>query len=49
MGRFEEARGVIVQLQVLTTEVLPRHLPFRKPEHQELFKSGLHLAMGKTT
>jgi TolB-like protein/class 3 adenylate cyclase len=47
MGRFDEARGVIAQLQSLTTELLPRRLPFRKPEHRELFLSGLRLATGE--
>jgi TolB-like protein/class 3 adenylate cyclase len=47
MGRFDEARGVIAQLQSLTTELLPRRLPFRKPEHRELFLSGLRLAAGE--
>ena len=47
MGRLDEARGVIVQLQALTTELLPRSLPFRKPEHRELFLSGLRLAAGE--
>jgi TolB-like protein/class 3 adenylate cyclase len=49
MGRFDEARGVIAQLQSLTTELLPRRLPFRKPEHRELFLSGLRMAMGEET
>lgn len=48
MGRLDEARGVIVQLQTLTPELLPRRLPFRKPEHCELLLSGLRLAAGET-
>jgi adenylate cyclase len=47
MGRFDEAREVIAQLQSLTTELLPSRLPFRKPEHRELFLSGLRLAAGE--
>jgi adenylate cyclase len=49
MGRSDEARAVIVQLQTLTTELLPHRLPFRKPEHRELLLSGLRLAAGKET
>jgi adenylate cyclase len=49
MGRLDEAREVIVRLRTLTTELLPRHLPFRKPEHRELFLSGLRLAAGEAT
>jgi TolB-like protein/class 3 adenylate cyclase len=49
MGRLDEAREAIVKLQALTTELLPRHLPFRKPEHQELLKLGLRLAAGEPT
>ena len=49
MGRLDEAREVIVRLRALTTELLPRHLPFRKPEHRELFLSGLRLAAGEGT
>ena len=48
MGRLDAAREVIDRLRVLTPEVLPRHLPFRHPEHQELFLSGLRLAAGET-
>ena len=46
MGRLDEAREVIDRLRGLTSEVEPRQLPFRKPEHQELFLSGLRLAAG---
>jgi adenylate cyclase len=49
MGRFDEALGVIVQLQTLTTELVPHRLPFRKPEHRELLLSGLRLAAGEKT
>jgi hypothetical protein len=38
---------VIDRLRVLTSEVRPRHLPFRNPEHQELFLSGLRMAAGE--
>jgi len=38
---------VIDRLRVLTPEVRPPHLPFRNPEHQELFLSGLRMAAGE--
>jgi adenylate cyclase len=47
MGQLDAARQVIDQLRVLTAEVVPRHLPFRHQEHQELFLSGLYLATGE--
>lgn len=47
MGRLAEAREVIAKLRVLTTEVEPRQIPFRRPEDRELFLSGLRLAMGE--
>ena len=49
MGRLDDAREVIDRLRVLTAEVRPPHLPFRHPEHQELFLSGLRLAAGEAT
>jgi TolB-like protein/class 3 adenylate cyclase len=48
MGRLDEAREVIARLRELTSEIVPRRLPFRDPEHQELFLSGLQLAMDET-
>jgi len=47
MGRLDEARKVIDLLRALTVELLPHHLPFRKPEDRELFLSGLRLAAGE--
>ena len=47
MGRLDAAREVIDRLRVLPSEVRPRHLPFRNPEHQELFLSGLRMAAGE--
>ena len=48
MGRLDEARETIAQLQAITPIVIPHPLPLRKPEHQELWLSGLRLAMGET-
>jgi len=47
LGRLDAAREVIDRLRVLTPEVRPPHLPFRHPEHQELFLSGLRMAAGE--
>ncbi len=49
MGRLAEAREVIAKLRVLTTEVEPRQIPFRRPEDRELFLSGLRLAAGEAS
>ena len=48
MGRLDEARETIAQLQAITPIVIPHPLPLRKPEHQELWLSGFRLAMGET-
>ena len=47
MGRLDEAREVVARLRALTAEVVPHHLPFRNPEHRELFLSGLRLPLGR--
>jgi hypothetical protein len=50
MGLLDEARGMIARLRAITPEVtvdLP--LPYRNPQHRELFLSGLRLAMGEKT
>ena len=49
MDRLNEARDVIARLRTITPLVLPRDLPFRKPEDRELLLSGLRLAMGGVT
>ena len=48
MGRLDEAREILDRLRALTSEIEPPQLPFRKPEHQQLFLSGLRLAAGQT-
>ena len=41
--------GVIVRgPRVVTSVVVPSVMPDRNPEHQELFPSGLRLAVGET-
>ena len=50
MGLLDEARATIARLRAVTPEVsvdLP--LPYRNPQHRELFLSGLRLALGETT
>jgi adenylate cyclase len=49
MGRLTEAREILDRLRALTSEIEPPQLPFRKPEHQQLFLSGLRLAAGEGT
>ena len=48
MGLLEEARTTIARLREITPEVMVNYpLPFRDPEHRELFVSGLRLAAGE--
>jgi adenylate cyclase len=49
MGRLDEARSILKRLVALTPVVVPTANPFRRPEHLELFLSGLRLAAGETT
>jgi tetratricopeptide (TPR) repeat protein len=47
MGRLDEARAIVARLRAITPLVVPRDLPWRNPEHRELFLSGLRLAVGE--
>jgi TolB-like protein len=50
MGLFDEARGMIARLRAIMPEVMVNlPLPYRNPQHRELFLSGLRLAMGEKT
>jgi TolB-like protein/class 3 adenylate cyclase len=49
MGRLEEARAIIERLRTISPVVVPELNQFRKPEHRELFLSGLRLAAVETT
>jgi adenylate cyclase len=50
MGLLEEARTTIARLREVTPEMMVNYpLPFRDPEHRELFLSGLRLAVGEAT
>jgi adenylate cyclase len=47
MGRLDEARDVVERLKTIAPVVVPRVVPYRNPEHRELFLSGLRLAAGE--
>ena len=47
MGRLDEARDIVERLRAITPVVVPSTTPYRNPEHQELFLSGLRLAAGE--
>jgi tetratricopeptide (TPR) repeat protein len=47
MGRLDEARETIQRLKAVTSVVVPSAMHWRKPEHRELFLSGLRLATGE--
>ena len=49
MGQLDEAREVVGRLRAITPAVMPRVIPFRNPEHRDLFLSCLRLASGETT
>ena len=49
LGRLDEAREIVERLRALTPVVVPGMTPFRNPEHQKLFLSGLRLAAGEAT
>ena len=46
MGRLDDARETVARLRAITPVVIPHALPWRKPEHRELWLSGLQLAAG---
>ena len=48
MGRLDEARETFGRLRALTPVVLPSIVPYRNPEHRELYLSGLRIAAGET-
>jgi adenylate cyclase len=49
MGRLEEAHATVTQLRAITPLVVPSVLPWRNPEHRELYLSGLRLAADEET
>jgi TolB-like protein/class 3 adenylate cyclase len=49
LGRLDEARETVRRPRAITPVVIPSATHWRKPEHRELFLSGLRLAAGETT
>jgi Flp pilus assembly protein TadD len=50
MGSFDEARAMIARLRAIMPEVIvDLPIPYRNPQHRELFLSGLRLAMSDKT
>jgi adenylate cyclase len=49
MGRLDEAREIVRRLREITSVVVPSFIPNLKPEHRELFLSGLRLAASEAT
>jgi adenylate cyclase len=48
-GRLDDARGIVRRLRTITTNVLPNVVQWRRPEHRELFLSGLRIAASEGT
>ncbi|MBV8335849.1 MAG: winged helix-turn-helix domain-containing protein [Alphaproteobacteria bacterium] len=46
MARLDKASEIVRRLRVVTPEEVPHFVPYRNPEHRELFLSGLRLAAG---
>ena len=46
MGRLEEAKRIAQLIQELGGILVPRVIPYRDPDHRDLFLSGLRLAAG---
>jgi TolB-like protein len=49
MGLLDKAREIVERLRVITPVVVPSIIPYKNPEHRELFLSGLRLAIGEAT
>jgi adenylate cyclase len=49
MGRLDDAQEIVARLRTITPVVVPPLVPFRNPEHRELYLSGLRLAAGEET
>jgi hypothetical protein len=47
LGRLKEAREIIRRLADITPAIVPGNTPLRKPEHRELYLSGLRMAASK--
>jgi TolB-like protein/class 3 adenylate cyclase len=49
LGRLDDAREIVERLRSITPDVVPSIIPYRNPQHRELFLSGLRLAAGEAT
>jgi adenylate cyclase len=49
LGRLDEAREIVKRLREISPIVVPNIVPYRKPEHRELYLSGLRLAAAEET
>jgi tetratricopeptide (TPR) repeat protein len=49
LGRLDEAREVLQGLRAINPVVVPSVTRYRKPEHRDLYLSGLRLAAGEMT
>ena len=49
IGRLDEAREMIARLRAINPLIMPSAMPYRNPEHRELFLSGVRLAAGDAT
>jgi len=47
MGQLDEAHAILARLRTVASKVMPSYLPWRNPEHRDLFLSGLRLAPGE--
>ena len=47
MGRLDDARAILGRLRAIRPGIIPSVIPYRNPEHRELYLSGLRLAMGE--
>jgi hypothetical protein len=47
MGRLGDAQEIVERLRAITSVVIPDARYLRKPEHRQLFLSGIRLAAAK--
>jgi hypothetical protein len=47
MRRLDDAQNIVQRLRVITHVIVPDVMHWRRPEHRELFLSGVRLAMSE--
>jgi len=47
MSRTRRLAAILARLRTVASKVMPSYLPWRNPEHRDLFLSGLRLAAGE--